>query len=150
MSAKKPLDLLTYRHNDRTMLSKAQVANQVAQWKSAHQVAPGHNLVTPYSIQSAYAVCSRKAIGGNTTSSPQFGHFALEGPCAPRYKISILCSQYGQSRATLVPKAAMLNWIFSSSCSAFTCAYRSGFCVLTSSLASSENLSICFITANID
>lgn len=109
MSAKKPLDLLTYRHNDRTVLSKAQVANQVAQWKSAHQVAPGHNLVTPYSIQSAYAVYSRKAIGGNTTSSPQFGHFALEGPCSPRYKISILCSQYGQSRATLVPKAAMLN-----------------------------------------
>lgn len=84
-------------------------AQHVAQWKSAHQVAPWHNLVTPYSIQSAYAVYSRKAIGGNTTSSPQFGHFALEGPCSPRYKISILCSQYGQSRATLVPKAAMLN-----------------------------------------
>lgn len=79
MSAKKPLDLLTYRHNDRTVLSKAQVANQVAQWKSAHQVAPGHNLVTPYSIRlcgiqpkgnrwknyfltAVRALCSRRAV----------------------------------------------------------------------------------------
>ena len=86
MSVKKPPDLLTYATMIELCLQKHKLQ---IKWRNGSQHIKwllGTILLLHIKLDllTAYAVCRRKEIGGNTTSSPQFGHFARDGPWDPR------------------------------------------------------------------